>query len=174
MYVPFHHPPTLTVLRPPPLSFFLVDHFIDSLCLHTQPGYMHTLASELANESSAVFVRNAAGLALKNALTARVRRVFSSLPLPLPFSIFVPSPSPPIPHSPFPSPLTYLPASHRTARAKQSTPLAGLASMSRSAAKSRSLSCVGFILSRSRPAQSLHRASQLSPPWSFRRDNGQI
>ncbi|KAH9990849.1 karyopherin Kap95 [Russula vinacea] len=35
------------------------------------PGYMHTLASELANEASAVFVRNAAGLALKNALTAR-------------------------------------------------------------------------------------------------------
>ncbi|KAI0270716.1 karyopherin Kap95 [Gloeopeniophorella convolvens] len=35
------------------------------------PAYMHTLASELANPSSAVFVRNAAGLALKNALTAR-------------------------------------------------------------------------------------------------------
>ncbi|KAI0277890.1 karyopherin Kap95 [Russula aff. rugulosa BPL654] len=35
------------------------------------PGYMHTLASELANEASPVFVRNAAGLALKNALTAR-------------------------------------------------------------------------------------------------------
>ena len=33
---------------------------------------MHTLASELANETAAVFVRNAAGLALKNALTARV------------------------------------------------------------------------------------------------------
>jgi len=33
---------------------------------------MHTLASELANEASAVFVCNAAGLALKNAFTARV------------------------------------------------------------------------------------------------------
>jgi hypothetical protein len=42
--------------------------------LRTQPGYMHTLASELANEASAVFVCNAAGLALKNALTARVSR----------------------------------------------------------------------------------------------------
>lgn len=44
---------------------------------------MHTLASELANEASPVFVRNAAGLALKNALTARVRRaVAPSLPDP--------------------------------------------------------------------------------------------
>jgi importin subunit beta-1 len=46
---------------------------------------MHTLASELANESSAVFVRNAAGLALKNALTARVRHAHISHPLHLPF-----------------------------------------------------------------------------------------
>jgi len=174
MYVPFHHPHTHRLPPSPSVFFLLVCRFIDSSCLHTQPGYMHTLASELANESSAVFVRNAAGLALKNALTARVRRVFSSLSLPLPFSIFVPSSSPPISYSPFPSPLTYLPASHRTARAKQSTPLAGLVSMSRSAARSRSLSCAGFTLSRSRPAQSLHRASQLSQPWSFRRVNGQI
>jgi importin subunit beta-1 len=42
---------------------------------------MHTLASELANESSPVFVRNAAGLALKNALTARVRHAHISHPL---------------------------------------------------------------------------------------------
>ena len=43
---------------------------------------MHTLASELANESTAVFIRNAAGLALKNALTARVCSAFTSTSLP--------------------------------------------------------------------------------------------
>jgi hypothetical protein len=39
------------------------------------------MSAELANESSPLHVRNAAGLALKNALTARVRQqvVFSSL-----------------------------------------------------------------------------------------------
>ena len=55
---------------PPPFSLLSLTH----APLRTQPGYMHTLASELANEASPVFVRNAAGLALKNALTARVRR----------------------------------------------------------------------------------------------------
>jgi hypothetical protein len=55
--------------------------------LRTQPGYMHTLASELANEASPVFVRNAAGLALKNALTARVRR---AIPTFLPPILLVP------------------------------------------------------------------------------------
>jgi importin subunit beta-1 len=44
---------------------------------------VHTLAAELANEASPVFVRNAAGLALKNALTARVRRASPSFPLSL-------------------------------------------------------------------------------------------
>jgi len=34
---------------------------------------MVTLATELANEATAVDVRNAAGLALKNTLAARVR-----------------------------------------------------------------------------------------------------
>jgi hypothetical protein len=57
---------------------------------------MHTLASELANEASPVFVRNAAGLALKNALTARVRRAVL-LPRLLPVSrsslIFPPAPT---------------------------------------------------------------------------------
>ena len=61
--------------------------------LRTQPGYMHTLASELANEASPVFVRNAAGLALKNALTARVRRA-------VPHSFPRSSPSPSIFHVP--------------------------------------------------------------------------
>lgn len=39
------------------------------------------MSAELANESSPLHVRNAAGLALKNALTARVRQqvVISSL-----------------------------------------------------------------------------------------------
>lgn len=32
------------------------------------------MSAELANESSALHVRNAAGLALKNALSARVRQ----------------------------------------------------------------------------------------------------
>ena len=41
---------------------------------------MHTLASELANEATPVFVRNAAGLALKNALTARVCNAFTFNP----------------------------------------------------------------------------------------------
>ncbi|KAI0314478.1 karyopherin Kap95 [Amylostereum chailletii] len=35
------------------------------------PAYMHMLSAELANESTNIFVRNAAGLALKNALSAR-------------------------------------------------------------------------------------------------------
>jgi importin subunit beta-1 len=34
---------------------------------------MLTLAAELGNEQSPVHIRNAAGVALKNALTARVR-----------------------------------------------------------------------------------------------------
>src|SRR6266850_699636 len=125
---------------------------------------MHTLASELANESSPVFVRNAAGLALKNALTARVRRAFlPTSPLhshlhsrPLPLSAHIPTDF------------------HRKARARRSTRLAGSPSMSRSAARSRLSSCAGFTLSRSRPAQSLLRASRLSQPWSFLRANGQI
>jgi hypothetical protein len=41
---------------------------------------MHTLASELANEAAPVFTRNAAGLALKNALTARVCSAFTFIP----------------------------------------------------------------------------------------------
>jgi hypothetical protein len=63
---------------------------------------MHTLASELANEASAVFVRNAAGLALKNALTARVRRAVPSF--------LGSSPCPLFAHSPT--------GSHRTARVR--------------------------------------------------------
>ncbi|SRR6266404_2213041 len=59
---------------------------------------MHTLASELANESTPVFVRNAAGLALKNALTARVRS-----PLLL-FSPLTPSPAYSVPYRVFFSP----------------------------------------------------------------------
>jgi hypothetical protein len=142
--IPFPFPPTLSLTH---------------ALLRTQPGYMHTLASELTNEASPVFVRNAAGLALKNALTARVRRA-------------VP---PSLPHPPRPHPsLTFLPGSYRTARVRLSTRPAGLASMSRSAARSKSLSCVVFTLSRSRPAQLLRRASQLSPPWNSRRANGQI
>jgi Importin-beta N-terminal domain len=124
--------------------------------LRTQPGYMHTLASELANEASPVFVRNAAGLALKNALTARVRRA-------------VPPSSPRSPSS-----LTFLPGSCRTARVRSSTRPAGLASMPRSATRSKSLSCVVFTLNRSRPAQFLRRASRLLPPWNSPRANGQI
>lgn len=38
---------------------------------------MQTLANELANESADNLVRNAAGLAIKNALTGRVRRLSS-------------------------------------------------------------------------------------------------
>lgn len=40
-----------------------------------QPAYMQMMSAELANERSLLpHVRNAAGLALKNALTARVRQ----------------------------------------------------------------------------------------------------
>jgi hypothetical protein len=42
-----------------------------------QPEYMLMLSSVLVDESSQLHVRNAAGLALKNALSARVR---TSLP----------------------------------------------------------------------------------------------
>src|SRR6266403_960965 len=122
---------------------------------------MHTLASELANVASPVFVRNAAGLALKNALTARVRRA-------------TPPPFPDPPHVHLSSLLTFLLGSFRTARVRSSTQTAGLLSMSRSAARSRNLSCVDSTLSRSRLAQFLRRASQLSPPWNSPRANGQI
>lgn len=37
-----------------------------------QGGYMHTLAMELANENQQSHIRNAAGIAIKNALTGRV------------------------------------------------------------------------------------------------------
>jgi len=159
MYVAaFHHlttpPPTHQHTRPHPPSFvFYVFRFVDSSS-RSQPGYMHTLASELANETSPVFVRNAAGLALKNALTARVGRAFLS-PIPLLH-----------PHLRSLPPLSaHIPTGfHRKARARQSTRVAGSPSMSRSAARSRSLSCAGFTLSRSRPAQSLHRASRPSQP----------
>jgi hypothetical protein len=40
-----------------------------------KPEYMLMLSSELVNEGSPLHVRNAAGLALKNALTARVRNM---------------------------------------------------------------------------------------------------
>jgi hypothetical protein len=141
--------------HPHPFPSLLLTH----APLRTQPGYMHTLASELANETSAVFIRNAAGLALKNALTARVRRA-------------VPPLSSGPPHIP-PS-LMFLLLSYRRARVRPSTRTAGLPSMSRSATRSRTLSCADFTLSRSRPAQLLRRASQLSQPWNFRRANGQI
>ena len=93
MYVALSSTTHLCLSSSPPLCLFFllsVYCFIDFLCLHTQPGYMHTLASELTNESSAVFVRNAAGLALKNALTVRVHRAFS-LPL-SPFPVIIPLP----------------------------------------------------------------------------------
>ena len=149
----------------PPIShsfqtplFFSLTH----VSLRTQPGYMHTLASELTNEASPVFVRNAAGLALKNALTARVRRA-----VPPSFPPSLPPPRPP-------SSLTFPPGSYRTARVRLSTRPAGLLSMSRSAARSKSSYCVVFTLSRSRQAQLLRRASQLSPPSNSRRANGLI
>lgn len=37
-----------------------------------QPAYLLTLSAELANESRDINIRNAAGIALKNALSARV------------------------------------------------------------------------------------------------------
>lgn len=43
-----------------------------------QPEYMVMLSSVLVDESSPLHVRNAAGLALKNALSARVRNRFPS------------------------------------------------------------------------------------------------
>jgi hypothetical protein len=134
------------------LLLLLLTHVL--LC--TQPGYVHTLASELANEASPVFVRNAAGLALKNALTARVRRAVPPYPPRLPSS------------------LTFLPGSYRTARVRPSTRPVGLASMSRSGTRSKSLSCVVFTLSRSRLAQLLRRASPLSRLWNSPRANGRI
>jgi hypothetical protein len=44
-----------------------------------QPGYMMTLSQELANEASQPHVRNAASLAMKNALTARVSQYHVAL-----------------------------------------------------------------------------------------------
>ncbi len=45
---------------------------------HLQPEYMLMLSSVLVNETSPLHVRNAAGLALKNALSARVRLSLST------------------------------------------------------------------------------------------------
>jgi Importin-beta N-terminal domain len=103
------HPP-LQVLLGLTLSHFLFLDF--SLA---QPGYMHTLASELANEASPVFVRNAAGLALKNALTARVRRARPNL---IPFLSYLVL---------FPLLIVFSSTGspNRTTRARQSTPPAG-------------------------------------------------
>lgn len=42
---------------------------------------MAMLSAELANENSQLHIRNAAALALKNALSARVRKRVVSLPL---------------------------------------------------------------------------------------------
>jgi len=52
------------------------------LALLYQPGYLMTLSTELANESQQITIRNAAGIALKNALTARVSgiRIGSAIP----------------------------------------------------------------------------------------------
>ncbi|TFY83967.1 hypothetical protein EWM64_g25 [Hericium alpestre] len=44
---------------------------LEAAAAENYPAYMLMLSAELVNESSPVFVRNAAGLALKNALTAR-------------------------------------------------------------------------------------------------------
>lgn len=52
-----------------PFPHTLIDHADVSA---SQPAYMQTLVNELANESADNLVRNAAGLAIKNALTGRV------------------------------------------------------------------------------------------------------
>lgn len=46
----------------------IIAHFF-----FAQPEYMLMLSSVLVEDSSPIHVRNAAGLALKNALTAKVR-----------------------------------------------------------------------------------------------------
>ncbi len=48
-------------------------HFSDQRSLNVQPQYMLMLSSVLVDESTPLHIRNAAGLALKNTLTARVR-----------------------------------------------------------------------------------------------------
>lgn len=48
------------------------SHSMRSALTASQPAYLHTLANELANEQAQPFIRNAAGLAFKNALSARV------------------------------------------------------------------------------------------------------
>ena len=60
------------------VSAFDSSHFHLSLNVSAigQPQYMLMLSAELVNENSPLHVRNAAGLALKNALTARVRHCF--------------------------------------------------------------------------------------------------
>ncbi len=133
---------------------------------------MHTLASELANEATPVFVRNAAGLALKNALTARVRSALFLLPLrllthPLPHFLHTVS-------RPFSPPTYSYSGPYRRVRAKQNIQTDGSLSMPRSATRSRSLSFVAFTLSMSRREPSLRRASQLSQPWSSLTPSGQI
>ena len=47
-------------------SYFIFPFFL------IKPTYVSLLASELANEQSQSFIRNAAGLALKNSLTSSV------------------------------------------------------------------------------------------------------
>ena len=56
----------------PPLRLFSPRFPLTRWPWITQPMYMLTLSTELVNENSLPHVRNAAGLALKNALTAKV------------------------------------------------------------------------------------------------------
>ncbi|EJD04944.1 ARM repeat-containing protein [Fomitiporia mediterranea MF3/22] len=44
---------------------------LEAVARDNYPGYLVTLSSELANEAQSITIRNAAGIALKNALTAR-------------------------------------------------------------------------------------------------------
>ncbi|KZV72414.1 karyopherin Kap95 [Peniophora sp. CONT] len=44
---------------------------LENAAANNYPAYMHMLSAELVDEGKSVFVRNAAGLALKNALSAR-------------------------------------------------------------------------------------------------------
>ncbi|KAH8112102.1 ARM repeat-containing protein [Phellopilus nigrolimitatus] len=48
---------------------------LEAVARDNYPGYVATLSSELANEAQTTTIRNAAGIALKNALSARLKHI---------------------------------------------------------------------------------------------------
>lgn len=67
-------PPNISYVYPSPLlTVHILYDQINLTFYRLQPQYLQMLSAELANEETEPFIRSAAGIALKNALTARER-----------------------------------------------------------------------------------------------------